>query len=647
MSLYNNSPTFSYISATGITVIFNDNLHTVYDFNTNKKYIYWNTDTPNIFKASNVMPETSQNQFLVLVNENGTAIEVPNEGLQVFFDGNSVENIRDRIWGIYDTNDEFKDKFVTVEQNINGINVSVGELQKTDNEIKTNISNIEQNAEKIDLSVKEVIKNFNDDKDARELRDNFYNSIIDLQSALGVFKSEFNDISKDSSISSDEKVEINEHKNIITQKKTSVDTFVDKIIQIAIDKKLNQDKIKVENAKRSLNETHTYFINTINNTISDNVITPSDKTLIIDAFAKYTLKINELKNVCENVILLGVGGSIIEQFSNIILQSDKIEQEVAIIEDGVKTNASNITQTAESIRQEVSSINTDLEGKINKNTSLITQTANSIRSEVNSQITSLDGKISNNKSLITQTANQIRSEVSSVNKDLSGKISNNTTLITQTANSIRSEVSSINTELSGKISNNTSLIQQTANSIALKVSKDDIISSINLSPESVIISSDKVNLSGYVTFTNLSTSGQTEIDGGNIKTNSLTADKVAASHFYGHSLTTVAKNLTSSHSHCVVESDGIKFYSPSKQAGYISYDSHGDDTEESAANRLWLRSLGNYALKIQSSGDMSLEANGGWNNVWVRGNKVAFNVGSGGFWINNNRIDTNFTAVFG
>lgn len=59
-----------------------------------------------------------------------------------------------------------------------------------------------------------------------------------------------------------------------------------------------------------------------------------------------------------------------------------------------------------------------------------------------------------------------------------------------------------------------------------KVGNDEIIAKINVSPENITISANKVDLQGYVTFTNLSTSGQTAINGGNITTNTISADKL-------------------------------------------------------------------------------------------------------------------------
>lgn len=51
-----------------------------------------------------------------------------------------------------------------------------------------------------------------------------------------------------------------------------------------------------------------------------------------------------------------------------------------------------------------------------------------------------------------------------------------------------------------------------------KVGNEEIIAKINLSPETITISANKVNLQGYVTLTNLSTSGQTSINGANLTT---------------------------------------------------------------------------------------------------------------------------------
>lgn len=57
--------------------------------------------------------------------------------------------------------------------------------------------------------------------------------------------------------------------------------------------------------------------------------------------------------------------------------------------------------------------------------------------------------------------------------------------------------------------------------VSTKVGSNEIISKINQSAEQVSINANKVNLTGYITATNLATSGQTTINGDNIKTGNI------------------------------------------------------------------------------------------------------------------------------
>lgn len=65
-----------------------------------------------------------------------------------------------------------------------------------------------------------------------------------------------------------------------------------------------------------------------------------------------------------------------------------------------------------------------------------------------------------------------------------------------------------------------------ASEMSQKVGDNEIISKINQTAESIQIQASRVDLAGYVTFTNLSTSGQTTINGGNITTGTIDASVV-------------------------------------------------------------------------------------------------------------------------
>ena len=69
-----------------------------------------------------------------------------------------------------------------------------------------------------------------------------------------------------------------------------------------------------------------------------------------------------------------------------------------------------------------------------------------------------------------------------------------------------------------------------ASEMSQKVGDNEIISKINQTAESIQIQASRVDLAGYVTFTNLSTSGQTTIDGGNITTGTIDASTVTVNN---------------------------------------------------------------------------------------------------------------------
>ena len=80
--------------------------------------------------------------------------------------------------------------------------------------------------------------------------------------------------------------------------------------------------------------------NNITNAIIDSIITPTENTIIIDSFAKYNLRINELKRTCDDIIILGLGGVITEELANISIKSDEIRLSVSKVESDFKNDMS-------------------------------------------------------------------------------------------------------------------------------------------------------------------------------------------------------------------------------------------------------------------------------------------------------------------
>ena len=499
MGISNNSPTMSYIHISGISVVWNNETYMVQDFATNKKYIYWNADFPHQLNASNVMPSRSTKQYLVIVNDNGMHTLVPptSDDFSISFEGNSNQAIKDRIFGLYEKNEHFGNKFVAIEENIDGIKSVIGTTEETpDGTLVDRISKVEQSANEINLSVEEISKKYNDDKETNKLREDLNSSIIKLNSTLGTFKSELTDYFKDNEISSEEQIKIKTQLGILTSEKVAFEGYIDIVKLIAESNNQTQDVVAIESAKKALQIAHDNLHNNVTNAVIDSIITPTENTIIIDSFAKYNLRINELKNTCDDIIILGLGGTIIDELANISIKSDEIKLSVSKVEQEYKEG---IKETEDEI------------SKVDKKyADIILDPETGILSKVehfNKQING-DGGISERLQIaeeqitdeaITQTVKDMQ-----FIKDMNGKI----TTQAESLSKIDQKADNINLEVSKK------------------VNSSSIISAINLSPESIKISSSKINITGFVTFSDLSTPGSTTISGSNITTGTLDTNKV-------------------------------------------------------------------------------------------------------------------------
>lgn len=148
-----------------------------------------------------------------------------------------------------------------------------------------------------------------------------------------------------------------------------------------------------------------------------------------------------------------------------------------------------------------------------------------LENKTSEKIGGMEVRINEFSSDIVKTAEMILSTVSQkylLKTDYAQDSAEIQSQITQTSNSILQTVSASYV----KIRDHEADIGDLEASIELKVDTDSLISSINMSAENVKINASKVNLTGYVTMTDLSTSGKTSIYGGNIQTNTINADKL-------------------------------------------------------------------------------------------------------------------------
>lgn len=339
MAVYSNLPTFTYIKWDNMMIAYNGQVYPIQNAYTNNKYVYFDSSNPYQLLCSNEKKTEIGGRFLVIINEKGIHTLVPHEDLVITFDGDNSDLIAEKIFGIYETNKEFGDKFISVETDIEGVKTTVGKVERENNEIKESVSLIDQKADKISQEVKKVEKAFNESQDNVDLRERLNKSIIDINTSLGIFKSYFGEI-KTGALDTVTKTEINTHIDIVIKNKDAMILQVNKV-EVLMEQGGFTDKLN------ALTSSKTAAINAIDNlitiirtSISDNTYVPSEVTIIVDAFGKATTKINILKNSCDDCIFLGTGGSIVEELSRLEMKSDKIVLSVSKTEESLKNTLS-------------------------------------------------------------------------------------------------------------------------------------------------------------------------------------------------------------------------------------------------------------------------------------------------------------------
>ncbi|NJI80641.1 tail fiber domain-containing protein [Clostridioides difficile] len=356
MAIYDNSYTLSYIRITGCIVTYNEEVYTVQNESTNRKYIYWNANNPYKLETSNLMLDRSNTRFLIVINDNGIHTEVPNDSdiFNINYDGDSQKNIEKEIYALYETDKELGDRFISVEKDLDGIRQTVGDVKEYTSYIKENISVIDQKADNINIFVKEATKNFNDSKELSKLREDTNNLIIKLNSDLGLFNSNINEYFRDDEITDIEKAQISTQISLLDTDKSNLHTQIQKIIDRCQSNSDSTSIAAINSSKTALDNAHNNFKTIINSVISDNIITPSDVILVTNGFAKYNLRVNELKNTLDGVFLKGLGGSVSEEFAQINVKANEIALSVKKLDTNVGEMSSEIRLMAGEIASKVS-----------------------------------------------------------------------------------------------------------------------------------------------------------------------------------------------------------------------------------------------------------------------------------------------------
>ena len=196
--------------------------------------------------------------------------------------------------------------------------------------------------------------------------------------------------------------------------------------------------------------------------------------------------------------------------------------------------------------------------------------------------------------------------VSSQLQDAEGNISS----LQQTATSLTSDIS----DLEG----NYTTLQQTVSGLRITASNGTQSSTLTLTSNGVQLSSTNVQITGMVTFTDLSTSGRTTINGGNITTGIISAIDISSVTIDGSSISgsTFETVLTAYGVGGEIKCYYLSNISDTYLAGGLRLDDQGGSGDSTYRMFLYTRNaLGvAFALKLESAGSMSLSSG---NSLWM------------------------------
>lgn len=450
MSVLSNTPTLSYIYIKDMIITYREQSYIIQNTYTNKPYIYWDYNDPYNLIFSNTTLKELAGRFYIYFNDKGNPTLVPQPELEITFSENiSKDLINEKILGFQEQNEINGQKFTTIEQTVDGIKQTVGKFQEDIEGNTQQISTLKQTSDSISAEVSSLDRKFNEDLEAKKLRDDISSAMLRLQSTLGLFSSDMSKYMEDNKLSDIEKEEIANYKNELETDKLELNTYLNTIIS-ALKANGQTDKVNTLTTQKDLlNTSIKNLITNINNACVDNVFTNTEISTITSYFANVNSKLTETKNLVSDYIFLGVGGDLIEEIGKIVVQQNQISLSVSKTESSLK-NSLNLAKAL--VQDIIDSNNTTLLNyknclniitedrtvtkeeidSLQVRTNAMDETVNNITNKKNELISNslLDNTIKNElKKAYEDFANKYQSMKDTVNRAMSNGVVNDIELI--------------------------------------------------------------------------------------------------------------------------------------------------------------------------------------------------------------------------
>ena len=223
-----------------------------------------------------------------------------------------------------------------------------------------------------------------------------------------------------------------------------------------------------------------------------------------------------------------------------------------------------------------------------------------------SKISSVDGRVTSLSATVDGFSTRISNAEGQVST-LTQTVNSFDVRITNAANTA-SAANTLAASLSVTVNKNDASISQIVSAVGSggKVTAASIVAAVNNSGSSVKISADKVDISGFVTFSDLSRAGYSTINGSNITTGKIQAITISGSNFRS------ILNGSSVSGEISFWANGDSY--AENKVGYLRFDNQGENSDTDTKYRIILDAQyypagsQNVSLKLKSGYRMSLES---------------------------------------
>lgn len=390
MSVRENTPTFKYVTVENLVITYNQKPYPIKNMYTNKKYIIWNIDRPNQLEDSNIRPEESLLEYLIVINDNGIPTILSHDNLTLSFDSatngfdsnSEFDSIKEQV-------NENTKKYNILIKDVDGITNVIGKTEELkDGSIIYNLNKIKADSESFGVQLEEV-KTQVDDK-FKDLKPVILNNLIDYSISVSEYKLSLTSLKNDIEVTEEELSKINTNKTNMSNSLTKVLTSLDSLKSI-LDSVNDKTKSQlITDAKNQLTLLNNSLISDCDTALLDNKLSDYEKTTITQKAYELSQYIGVVQNTCNNITVGGSDGVIYKVQNDFIMYKDKTENNITELNrnnNDLFEKYTSVKQTTELISQEVGGLKTSVGDWTNTETisegfSNVTKTMESISQEV-------------------------------------------------------------------------------------------------------------------------------------------------------------------------------------------------------------------------------------------------------------------------